>query len=126
MGAESCSQRSGRVQAELPVFYSQASDGTGAPDPLIRGGVLQFPLSFSPDGKYLLTRGMGVPSWNLNLLSMSNTPCLAAGFRSSSSKRRQKSPRTADGSPTRPGTLHGEMLSAPVLECGERPPADLN
>ena len=64
-------------------LYSQASDGTGAADPLIQGGSVQFPLSFSPDGKYLLTRGMGFPRWNLNLLSMADrrvSPLVADEF----------------------------------------------
>jgi serine/threonine-protein kinase len=64
-------------------LYSHASDGTGAPDPIIPGAVLQLPLSFSPDGKYLLTRAMGFPNWNLNLLSMADrrvSPLVADEF----------------------------------------------
>ena len=101
-------------------LYSQASDGTGAPDPLIRGGIVQFPLSFSPDGKYLLTRGMGGPNWNLNLLSMARSPVSRRWLPMSSSKRTAKFHRTADGLPTGPGHVTEGRVRAPVFRMWRR------
>ncbi|MBI3048649.1 MAG: protein kinase [Acidobacteria bacterium] len=52
------------------TIYWQASDGTGAPERLTQGPVVQVPNSFSPDGRRLIFNQPDAPPYDLGVVTL--------------------------------------------------------